>query len=147
MSRNRSSILVLILIIVIFVIVATVPILSPPRELLENRASGRLESGYYLAIPKTIHSGTVRFTFQTSRVVDAYIMSEEQHAQFKMSGIPNCEDVEFNAKIGLLTLKITESNKYYFTLYNKGTSAASITKLKIERIPPKATILQSILPS
>jgi len=92
---------------------------APPTELLENRASARLDSGYYLAIPKRIHGGTVRFTFQTSREVDAYIMSEEQHAQFKVSGIPNCEDVEFNAVYGSLALKIKESNEYYFTLYNK----------------------------
>lgn len=88
-----------------FYIIVKYPLIESQTEILDNRDSGRIKSGYYLYVHQEIEKGIIKFTYQTSRNVDSFIMTEAQFYGFSEYDYVGSEDAINNNQYGVLLVR------------------------------------------
>jgi|APSaa5957512622_1039677.scaffolds.fasta_scaffold125122_1 hypothetical protein len=143
MANNNSILVGLSLILVGFAVFAFVPLVpSMPKTIAYT--SGIVEPSRYLYIEKNCQKGTLTFSFESSRDVDAFIFDEGQYYAFHNSVYSSSLSVKLSSESGTLSCTLDEPASIYFVIKNNDDRNARIESFRVRHTLGKITVLQNL---
>ena len=136
-QNEKSNIVALAVLFVILI----APIISPEEEVLFCN-TGVVEPGHFVVIDEMCEGGAISFSFETTGMVDAFVLDEAQFYSFMNSGDFSSLSYDIGVESGLLSCSIAEAQVLYFVLDNDLETGAEITVFEIFHSGPRVSILE-----